>query len=91
MFQEQECQYDPCEDEPFKDDPCDDDPCASGDDAMEYESDTNMEEEFLDTDMDVDTTDDTYYPFPSKNFALLYMLVKGTQQVVSYNKCLGLR
>ena len=37
----------------------------------------------LDTDMDGDTTDDTYYPFPSNIFALLYMLVKGTQQVVS--------
>eukprot|EP00731_Ephydatia_muelleri_P006593 Em0003g841a len=35
----------------------------------------------LDTDMDGDTTDDTYYPFPSNIFALLYMLVKGTQQV----------
>ena len=41
--------------------------------------------DFMDTDMDGDTTDETYYPFPSKFFALLYMLVKGTQQVVSWS------
>jgi hypothetical protein len=77
MFQESESQYDICED-----DPCEDDTCALGDDTVDCESDSNMD--FVDTDMDGDTTDDTYYPFPSKIFALLYMLVKGTQQVVSW-------
>ncbi|KAL5477677.1 hypothetical protein EMCRGX_G024502 [Ephydatia muelleri] len=54
-------------------------PVLLGDDTVDYESDSNTD--FVDTDMNEDTTDDTYYPFPSKKFALLYMLVKGTQQV----------
>ncbi|KAL5459795.1 hypothetical protein EMCRGX_G033171 [Ephydatia muelleri] len=72
--EESESQYDFCED-----DPCEDDHCALGDDTVDCESDSNMD--FMDTDMNGDTTDETYYPFPSKIFALLYMLVKGTQQV----------
>ena len=73
MFQESESQYQVR-------DSCEDDPCAFDHDTVEYESE---EEELLDADVDSVDDHETNYPFPSKLFVILYMLVKGTQQVVS--------
>eukprot|EP00731_Ephydatia_muelleri_P012172 Em0006g1066a len=54
-------------------DSCEDDPCAFDYDTVEYESE---EEELLDADVNSDDDHETYYPFPSKLFVILYMLVK---------------